>query len=29
MGTSSIGVLGYEREVRVIRAWNLTAGAGP
>jgi len=27
--TSSIGVLGYERDVRVIRAWNLTTGAGP
>ena len=27
--TSSIGVLGYEREVRVIRAWNLTAGTWP
>jgi probable phosphoglycerate mutase len=24
LGTSSIGVLGYERDVRVIRAWNLT-----
>lgn len=29
LGTSSIGVLGYEREVRVIRAWNLTAEPGP
>ncbi|MGA7105703.1 MAG: histidine phosphatase family protein [Candidatus Deferrimicrobiaceae bacterium] len=29
LGTSSIGVLGYEREVRVIRAWNLTAETGP
>jgi broad specificity phosphatase PhoE len=28
LGTSSIGVLGYEREVRVIRAWNLTAETG-
>ncbi len=28
LGTSSIGVLGYERDVRVIRAWNLTAGMG-
>lgn len=27
--TSSIGVLGYERDVRVIRAWNLTAETGP
>jgi broad specificity phosphatase PhoE len=26
--TSSIGVLGYEREVRVIRAWNLTSEPG-
>jgi broad specificity phosphatase PhoE len=24
LGTSSIGVLGYERDVRVIRAWNIT-----
>ena len=29
LGTSSIGVLGYERDIRVIRAWNLTAGTGP
>jgi len=29
LGTSSIGVLGYERDVRVIRAWNLTAETGP
>jgi broad specificity phosphatase PhoE len=29
LGTSSIGVLGYEREARVIRAWNLTAEPGP
>lgn len=29
LGTSSIGVLGYERDARVIRAWNLTAGMGP
>jgi broad specificity phosphatase PhoE len=28
LGTSSIGVLGYERDVRVIRAWNLTAEIG-
>lgn len=28
LGTSSIGVLGYERDVRVIRAWNLTAEPG-
>ena len=26
LGTSSIGVLGYERDIRVILAWNLTAG---
>jgi probable phosphoglycerate mutase len=25
LGTSSIGVLGYERDARVIRAWNITA----
>jgi broad specificity phosphatase PhoE len=25
LGTASIGVLGHERDVRVIRAWNLTA----
>ena len=29
LGTSSIGVLGYERDVRVIRAWNLIAWTGP
>ena len=29
LGTSSIGVLGYERDVRVIRVWNLTAETGP
>jgi broad specificity phosphatase PhoE len=29
LGTASIGVLGYEREVRVLRAWNLNAGTGP
>ena len=29
LGTSSIGVLGYERDVRVIRAWNLTAETAP
>jgi probable phosphoglycerate mutase len=28
LGTSSVGVLGYERDVRVIRAWNLTAKTG-
>ena len=27
LGTSSIGMLGYERDTRVIRAWNLTAEA--
>ena len=28
LGPSSIGVLGHERDVRVIRAWNLTAETG-
>jgi broad specificity phosphatase PhoE len=25
LGTSSIGVLGYERDARVLRTWNITA----
>jgi broad specificity phosphatase PhoE len=25
LGTSSIGVLGYERDTRVLRTWNITA----
>ena len=29
LGTSSIGVLGYEREARVIRAWNITGETAP
>jgi broad specificity phosphatase PhoE len=29
LGTSSIGVLGYEKDFRVIRAWNLTAETAP
>jgi probable phosphoglycerate mutase len=30
LGTASIGVLGFERDTRVIRAWNVsTSGAGP